>query len=115
MELAEYPPAVARQIMETIFTNGLHPEISLAIKSSLLPLTSEQKISAAQRYWTARRPIGGHHTVHQVLTPELQKIMSNTYAPQNQIHAPQENPWNQLITRDPVAEMAAAIRPAQGN
>ena len=91
MELAEYPPAVAGQIMETTFTNGLHPEIALAIKSSLLPLTPEQKISVAQRYWTARCPIGGHHTVYQVLTSELQKIMSNIYAPQNQIPILQEN------------------------
>ena len=44
MELAEYLSVVARQIMETTFTNDLHPKISLAVMILII------KVSEADLY-----------------------------------------------------------------
>ena len=56
LPLAGYADAVRDQVAETVFMNGLHKEIALAIRSSPTVLNLTNKVDYAHRYWTARHP-----------------------------------------------------------
>src|SRR5665213_1863518 len=80
IEMAGYDPAVQNQVEESTFLKGIFLELALAIRSSPIALTLEQKVDYAHRYWTARNP--GQQDVYQAtLLNHLRKIM---YPKQNQ-------------------------------
>ena len=54
--MARYDPAVQNQVAESTFLQGIFSELALAIRSSPIALTLEQKVDYAHRYWTARNP-----------------------------------------------------------
>ena len=56
IEIAGYDNAVKDQVAETAFMQGLHPEIALQLRSSIIPLTLTQKVEGAHRYWSVRHP-----------------------------------------------------------
>ena len=65
--MAGYDPAVQNQVAESTFLQGIFPELALAIRSSPIALTLEQKVDYAHRYWTARNP--GQQDVYQATLP----------------------------------------------
>ena len=69
--LAGYADAVLDQVAETVFMNGVHKEIVLAIRSSPVALNLQQKVDYAHRYWVTRHPSKG------VVLPERFKPRRN--------------------------------------
>ena len=51
--LAGYADAVRDQVAETVFMNGVHKEIALAIRFSPTAPSLQQKVDSAHRYWVA--------------------------------------------------------------
>ena len=98
IDLAEYNEGVNEQIMESTFLNGLHPEVSLAVRSTPTILSPAEKVGYAQWYWTARRPAGGMQTIQQALTPDLQQTIGNAYLQHQNLSNSQPAP-SQTVTR----------------
>ena len=69
--LAGYADAVLDQVAETVFMNGVHKEIALAIRSSPTALNLQHKVDYAHRYRVARHPSKG------VVLPERFKPRRN--------------------------------------
>ena len=74
--LTGYVPAIAQQLAETTFINGLYPEIAMQIRSAPVVQTAAEKVAYVQRYWSAWRPVNGNIGIQQLLSRDLQQSLT---------------------------------------
>ena len=100
IDLAGYADAVKDQVAESAFINGLGHELSLTVRSSPLPLTLEQKVEYAHRYWTNRNP--GKDVLQQVLPNKLRaKVLQPKTPAPSTLRSPEvtSDAMNELISK----------------